>query len=165
MKKKPNPAKINKNITKIILSLVVLILFITIILIVNSLLPKKKSSLENIGYTFAKSHHDLDRRFTIESRKESIINLGEYRVNITPNKLLSFNLSVKCTDDSYTTLLENNILIQNAVISAFDMYGGIHFLNTTSGKDHLKSKIQQNIYDALGKSLVEEVYFNKYLIH
>ena len=165
MKNKPNPAKIPKKIIRFFLSLILLIVFITIILVLNSLLPKNKSSLNDIGHAFSKSHNNLDRRFKIESQKEGIVNLGEYKVNITANKHLTFNLSVKCSDGSYTTLLENNILIQNAVISAFDMYGGIHFLNTPSGKAHLKNKLQQNIYNALGKSLVKEIYFNKYLIY
>ena len=165
MKKKPNSVKINKNIIRIILLLVVLLVFITLLFVVNSLLDKKQPSLDNIGYVFSKSHSDLHRKIIIESKDEGIFNLGEYRVNITPNKLLTFNLSIKCPVDSYTTLLKNDIVLQNAVIDAFHMYGGIHYLNTPSGKDKLKRKIKQNMYEALGKPLVKELYFNKYLIH
>jgi flagellar basal body-associated protein FliL len=165
MKNKTNPAKIDKKIIRFILAAVVLVVFISIIILLNSLLNKKQSSLDNIGYSFGKSHSDLHRKIIIESKDEGIFNMGEYRVNITPNRLLTLNLSIKCQNDAYTTLLKNNIALQNAVIGAFDMYGGIHFLDTPSGKDRLKSKIKQNMSDALGKPLVEEIYFNKYLIH
>lgn len=165
MKNKLNPTKIDKKIIRLILIVIVLVIFITLLITLNSLLGKKKPSLDNIGYSFAKSNSDLHRKITIESKAEGIFNLGEYRVNITPDKLLTLDLSIKCTDDAYSTLLKNNILLQNAVISAFDMYGGIHFLDTPSGKDRLKDKIKQNMYEALGKPLVKEIYFKKYLIH
>jgi len=160
MKSKPNPVKTNKNFIKAGVILIVLVLFLSIILLLGSSLSEKRSSLENVGYLFDRSH----RNFTLESPQEGIYNLGEYQVNISSDKLLVLNLSIKCAQDSFHTLLSNKVVIQNAVIDAFSIYGGIHFPNTTSGKENIKKKITQNIYESLGYPLVEEVYFNKFII-
>ncbi len=164
MSKKTKSTKINKKILKTSLALTIFILFSSVIILMSSLLNTKKSSLQDLGYTFSKSGNTTPRKFKVESEEESIYNLGEYRVNLNARNYLTFDLSVKCPDESFHTLLENNILIQNAVLDTFSTYGEIYMPNTVSGKERIKKKIKQNIYDAFGHSLIEEVYFNKYLI-
>ncbi len=164
MKKKSNPIKPNKKIIQTSLAIVAFILLISIILLVSSLLPKKKSSLDQLGYTFGNSSIETQRRFQIESQEENIYNLGEYKVNISSNNYLILNLSVKCQEESFSLLQQHKILIQNAVIETFSMYGDNYFPDTPKGKETIKRKIKENISKHLGCPLVTDVYFNKFLI-
>lgn len=165
MKTKANPIQPDKKIIKIALILVIFVIFTSIVLIMSSLLPEKKApSLKHLGSAFSRSNSSDHREFRIESKEEGIYNLGEYKVNIDSNKLLTLNISVKCLDDASDTLFENSILIQNAVLTAFDMQGGVYHLDRVSGKERIKQRIKENIYETFGHPLVEEIYFNKFLI-
>ncbi len=164
MKNKSNPIKPNKKLIKISLLLVVLIIVISIIFLTNSLIPKKKSSLDQIGYTFGNNSIAKQRRFQVESQEDNIYNLGDYRVNISSENYLTFNLSIKCDHKAFTTLQENRILVQNAVIETFSMYGDYYFPDTAPGKAKIKRKIKENISKSLGYPLATDVYFNKFLI-
>ena len=161
---KKSPIKPNKKFIKISLLLVILIIVTSIILLASSLLPEKKSSLNQLGYAFGNNGIERQRRFQIESDEENIYNLGEYRVNISSENYLTFNLSIKCEHEAFKTLQENKILVQNAVIETFSMYGDYYFPNTASGKEKIKRKIKENISRSLGHSLATDVYFNKFLI-
>ncbi len=164
MKKKSNPIKPNKKIIKISLFLIILIIVTSIILLASSLLPQKKSSLNQLGYAFGNNSIKAQRRFQVESHEKNIYNLGEYRVNISSENYLTFNLSIKCNQKAFATLQENKILVQNAVIETFSMYGDYYFPDTVSGKEKIKRKIKENISNSLGHPLVTDVYFNKFLI-
>ena len=164
MRNTPNPVKINKKIIKISLIFIIFIIFFSIILLMSNLLPKEKSSLENVGYTFGNADSHMHRKFKVESEDEGLYNIGEYKVNLSTSKYLTLDLSIKCAKDSFSLLLKNKILIQNAVIDTFATYGSIYLPNTSTGKERLKIKIKQKINDAFVDNLIEEVYFNKYLI-
>jgi flagellar basal body-associated protein FliL len=159
-----NQTKTNKKIIRVILVIVMLIVLLSIILVVSSVLPKKQTSLNDIGYAFGSSKLHTNRKFTVESKEEHIYNIGDYDVNIDNTHHLRFNVSIKCQDEPLSTLLENKILIQNAVIETFSIYGNNYRPNTTNGKEKIKKKIRQNIDKYLDHPLVTEVYFNKFLI-
>ncbi len=156
--------KINKKIIRATLASVILMILVSIGLLVNSVLPKKQTSLNNIGYAFGSSKIQTSRKFMVESKEEHIYNIGDYDVNIDNTHHLRFNVSIKCLDESLNTLLENKILIQNAVIETFSIYGNNYRPNTVDGKNKIKNKIKQNIDKYLDHPLVAEVYFNKFLI-
>ncbi|MFC2074579.1 flagellar basal body-associated protein FliL [Campylobacterota bacterium] len=164
MKNQVNTNKVNKKFIKIILAVVIVMIFLSIILLVNSVLPKKQTSLNDIGYAFGNSKIHTNRKFTVESKEEHIYNIGDYDVNVDNTHHLRFNVSIKCQNDSLGTLLENKIIIQNAVIETFSIYGNNYRPNTSNGKDKIKNKIKQNIDKYLDHPLVTEVYFNKFLI-
>lgn len=162
--KHSNRVKPNKKIIRSILFIVLFLILFSIILLITSALPKKRSSLESIGYSFGSNSLESHRRFHLESKEENIYNLGEYRVNISNDKLLIFNLSVKCQDDAFKTLQKNDILVQHSVIESFSMYGNNYLPDTLKGKQKIKQKIKANIYKNLKNAIVKEVYFNKFLI-
>ena len=164
MKNQAKTSKLNKKIIRIILVLVILMISSSVILLVNSVLPKKQTSLNDIGYAFGSAKIHTNRKFTVESKKENIYNIGDYDVNVDNIHHLKFNVSIKCQNESLDTLLENKILIQNAVIETFSIYGNNYRPNTTNGKDKIKNKIKNNIDKYLSHPLVTEVYFNKFLI-
>lgn len=164
MKNRPTSVRIHKKIIKISLIVVIFIIFLSIVLLMSTLLPKEKSSLENVGYSFGSANTHMHRKFKIESKEEGLYNIGEYRVNLDSNKHLTLNLSLKCTGNAFGILLKNSVLIQNAVIDTFATYGSIYLPNTLPGKERLKIKIKQKVNDAFEDELIEEVFFNKYLI-
>ena len=164
MKNRSKSVQINKKILRVTLILITLIIFFSIILFMSTLLPKEKSSLQNVGYSFGSAETHMHRKFKVESEDEGLYNLGEYKVNLTTDRYLTLDLSVKCPQNSFDLLLRNKILIQNAVIETFATYGSIHFPDTPLGKARLKSKIRRKINDTFAQGMIEEVYFNKFLI-
>ena len=136
----------------------------SVVLLVKTVLPKKQTSLNDIGYAFGSSKLHTNRRFTVESKEEHIYNIGDYDVNIDNTHHLRFNVSIKSQEESLDTLLNNKVLIQNAVIETFSIYGNNYRPDTTRGKEKIKKKIQENIDKYLSQPLVTEVYFNKFLI-
>ncbi len=144
--------------------MVIFILFLSIILFLSTLLSKEKSSMQNVGYAFGSADTHMHRKFKVESKEEGLYNIGEYRVNLNSDKHLILDLSIKCKEDSFGLVLKNSILIQNAVIDTFATYDSIYLPNTLPGKERLKVKLRQKINDAFEDRLIEEVYFNKYII-
>lgn len=157
-----NMKKKNK-LTKISLVIAVLIIFLSVIVMISSFLSEKKSSFGHTGFGKMMQIKG-SRKFTIESEEEHIYNLGEYQVNLTRDKHLLLNLSVRSAEDSFEKLLENKIVVQNAVIEAFSTYGGIAMPTTAAGKNSIKNKIMQNINESPASPMIEEVYFNKFII-
>ncbi len=164
MKNQAKTNNVNKKIIKSILVVVIIMILLSVILLINLVIPKKQASLNDIGNAFGSSKLHTNRKFTVESKKEHIYNIGDYDVNIDNTHHLRFNVSIKCQDESLSNLLENKILIQNAVIETFSIYGNNYRPNTTDGKEKIKKKIKQNIDKYLDQPLVTEVYFNKFLI-
>ena len=162
MTNRKNPLKIQKNLIRTILLFVGLIFIFTIILFAYSALSEKKTSVKYKNTSFLQQQ--VHRRFQIESTEDKIYNLGEYQVNLTANKFLILDLSVNCAKESYDTFLDNNILIQNAVLEAFSTYGDIPMPTSRSGKETIKKRLIKNINDSLRENLVQEIYFKKYLI-
>lgn len=164
MKNKRNPLKIKKTLTRNVLILVILIVLISILLLIFSLSSGKKSSVtyktHNNNYLTSKIH----RRFSVESNKENIYNLGDYNVNLNQRKHLILNISVQCTQDSFKILVQNNIIIQNAVLEAFANYSSIYMASTNEGKEQIKRHILGNINNALHEPIVTQIYFNKFII-
>ena len=165
MKRKSNPLRINKNINKSILIFVMLIFFISILLFVSSLSSKKKNSVsyKNFGQRVLPS--SVTRRSSVESAQENTYNIGDYEVNLTPYRRLKLNISVQSNDESFQTLTDNNILVQNAVLEAFGNYSSIHKAGSVKGKEKIKKHIKDNINNSLPQApIIEKVYFNKFLI-
>ena len=165
MKKKSNPLKVKKKITRNILILVILIVVVSILLLIFSLSSGKKSSVSykshiNKNYLTSKS----SRHFSVESSDEKIYNLGDYNVNLNSRKLLILNISVQCTKDSFDTLTENDIIIQNAVLDAFSNYSSVYTATTNEGKEQMKEHILENINTAVHEPLITKIYFNKFII-
>lgn len=164
MKKQAKTNQLNKKIIRITLVIVILMISSSVVLLVKTVLPKKQTSLNDIGYAFGNSKLHTNRRFTVESKEEHIYNIGDYDVNIDNIHHLRFNVSIKSQEESLGTLLNNKVLIQNAVIETFSIYGNNYRPDTTRGKEKIKKKIQENIDKYLSQPLVTEVYFNKFLI-
>ena len=74
------------------------------------------------------------------------------------------NLSIRSSIPSFDTLSGKNIVIQNSVLESFSNYGSIRMPKSLSGKEQIKKNIQENINHSLGYNLVEEVYFNTFII-
>lgn len=164
MKNKANPLKIDKRLSRTILVLILLIIVVSILLLIFSVSSGKKAPVtfksHGINQLFSKGH----RSFSIESHQENIYNIGDYNVNLDRSRLLILNLSVKCTQESFDTLIDYNILIQNAVLEAFSDYSTLRMATTTKGKEKIKKDILENINEALHKPIVKQVYFNKFII-
>ncbi len=120
--------------------------------------------MDSLGFAFGSASIETNRKFTVESKQDNIYNIGDYDVNIDNTHHLRFNVSISCQDECLGTLLKNKIIIQNAVIETFSIYGNNYRPNTSDGKKKIKNKIQQNINNYLGSPLITEVYFNKFLI-
>ncbi len=164
MKKTQYFNKIKKNITKIALVFILVIIFISLILFMASLASKKESSLQNIGRIFDTSNSNAHRKFKIESEKEYIYNIGEYQVNLDRHKHLVFNLSIKCKYNAFHTIIEKNILIQNAVLDSFSTYNSIGIPYTSYGHEYVKKKIKEHLIKVFQEPIIEEIYFNKFII-
>ena len=164
MKSKANPLKPRKSLNKTILVLIVLIIFVTILLLIFSMSSGKKSSVayKTLGSNqlSAQSH----RRFSIESSQDQIYNIGDYTVNLDRNRMLILNISIKCEKESFETLVDYNVIVQNAVLEAFSDQSKLRMATTNKGKERIKKDIESNINMSLHQPIVKEVYFTKYII-
>jgi len=164
MKSKANPLKPRKNLNKTILILVLLIILVSILLLIFSASSGKKSSTVYKTHGSNKLSAQSHRRFSIESNQDNIYNIGDYTVNLDRNRMLILNISVKCTQESFETFTDYNILVQNAVLEAFSDYSTLRLATTTKGKERIKKDILNNINNSLHEPIVKQIYFNKFII-
>jgi len=164
MRNKPNPLKVKKSISKIILLFVIFILTLSIILLLLSLESNHDNSSRYKSYGSSKYSSQFHRHITIESIQDKIYNLGQYEVNLNAQRLLVLNISIQCTSEAFEFLQDNTIIVQNAVIETFSSYGSIAMANTEEGKRKIKQRLLNNINKGLHKPLVSEIYFNKFII-
>jgi len=159
-----NPLKPKKSVNKIVLAAVIFIIIFSIALLVSGTSSKKSSSVSYLGsgmHAFGKSS---SRMFIVESEEDNVYYLGEYVVNLTHNTKLLFQLSVKCKEDSFDTMRDSSILVQNAVLEVFASTGSLRSPRTPKGKEALKEKLVKQINSYVGSGVVEEIYFKKYII-
>ena len=164
MGNKTNPLKTNKNLNKTVLILVALIIIVSIALLLFSASSGKKSSAVYKTHGSNKLSGQSHRRFSIESNPDNIYNIGDYTVNLDRRRMLILNISLKCTEESFETFTDYNILVQNAVLEAFSDYNSLRLATTSKGKDKIKKDILNNINSSLHEPIVKEIYFNKFII-
>ena len=108
-------------------------------------------------------------RVTVQS--STIVNLGDFTVNIAGDKKLILNISLKYKDkdknkDNWLSIdaakneiLSKDAILRDAVIHTFSNSNSARVTN-----HRMKKELIKKINTYLSKGEIEEVYFNKYLI-
>lgn len=154
----------NKNLKRILLALVIMIIMVSLIILIYAISSSKGSSIDfkNNG---SKSFMGSDKRqFDVESSQDFIYNLGEYQVNISRDKYLILNFSVRCNDAMFDTIMKKNILVQNAVLETFAADGAHAYAATSNGKEKIKKQLIKNLNRVLGNDAIQEIYFKRYIV-
>lgn len=107
-------------------------------------------------------------RVTIKS--STMANLGDFTVNIAGDKKLILNISLKYKDKSKESwlstksakdeILAKGDILRDAVIHTFS-----NSSNARASNHRMKKELIENINAYLSDTEVEEVYFNRFLIH
>jgi len=107
-------------------------------------------------------------RVTIKS--STMVNLGDFTINIAGDKKLILNISLKyknknkdswlSTGGAKNEILSKGDILRDAVIHTFSNSNSARVTNS-----RMKKELVKNINAYLSEGEIEEVYFNRFLIH
>ncbi len=107
-------------------------------------------------------------RVTIKS--STMANLGDFTVNIAGDKKLILNISLKYKDknkDSWLSSsdIKNEILTKGDILRDAVIHTFSNSNNARASNDKMKEELMKNINTCLSQGEIEDVYFNRFLIH
>ena len=123
----------------------------------NAPISKEKKALAKQRYYTTK----------VESTGEGMMSLGDFTMNLSNNRILTTNISLKYRDkdDSWLSsgktkkeMLQKSVVLRNSVINA--MYSS----EARSNNEKIKEAIREDLNRHLSNGEVEEIYFNKFII-
>jgi len=130
----------------------------------NRVLTKNNTPISKEKQKLAKTRYYSTK---VKVQNNGIITLGDFTMNLSGNKILTANISLKYkdNDDSWLSsgktqkeILKKSDVLRSSVIHVmFDS-------TATTNSDKVKENIKNDINQYLSNGEVEEVYFNKFII-